>query len=219
MKILLINHYAGSDRMGMEYRPFYFAREWLADGHDVTVIAADYSHLRGHQPAVRADLQATQEEAVRFRWLRTSRYAGNGTRRALNMLEFVGKLFAYADRIAGEERPDLVICSSTYPLDIYPGAWIARKAGARLVFEVHDLWPLTPILLGRYSPAHPYIRLLQHAEDWAYRHADMVVSILPDAREYMVAHGLDPGKFVHIPNGAPVSRAHAEHEALPGGIE
>jgi len=219
MKILLIDHYAGSDLMGMEYRPFYFAQEWIAAGHDVTIIGADFSHLRGRQPTVTADLEITTEGHVRFRWLRTRHYDGNGVRRVVNMLEFVGKLFVYGRRIAAQEKPDIVICSSTYPLDIYPGARIARRAGARLVFEVHDLWPLTPILLGRLSPSHPFIRLLQHAEDWAYRHADTVVSILPDAKDYMVAHGLAPAKFVHVPNGIPTFRGLPDHEELPAEIQ
>lgn len=219
MKILLIDHYVGSDRMGMEYRPFYLAREWVAAGHDVTLLGADFSHLRGCQPAVRSDLDATEEEGVRFRWLRTNAYQGNGVGRMANMMAFVGKLFAHARRIAREERPDIVVCSSTYPLDIYPGAWIARMAGARLVFEMHDLWPLTPILLGGYAPRHPYIRLLQHAEDFAYRHVDMVISLLPDAHDHMVAHGLDPDRFAHIPNGIPVAHVDAAHRgSLPDPV-
>lgn len=213
MKILLINHYAGSDLMGMEYRPFYLGREWVASGHDVTILAAGWSHLRGRQPEVRADLASTEEEGVKFRWLRAHRYNGNGALRVANMLGFVGKLRLYADRIAREERPDLVICSSTYPLDIHAGARIATRAGARLIFEVHDLWPLTPILLGGYSPHHPYIRVLRHAEDRAYRDADMVVSILPHTCGYMAERGLDPAKFVHIPNGVPV--AHRQDGELP----
>jgi glycosyltransferase involved in cell wall biosynthesis len=207
VKVLLINHYAGSERMGMEYRPFYLAREWVADGHSATIVAADFSHLRSCQPKVHSDLESTEEEGVRFRWVRTNSYGGNGSRRVLNMLAFSGKLLAQAIRVEREERPDIVICSSTYPLDIYPGARIARRAKARLVFEVHDLWPLTPILLGGYSRKHPYIAALQYAEDWAYRHADSVVSILPNTREYMVGRGLDPRKFVHVPNGISVASA------------
>jgi glycosyltransferase involved in cell wall biosynthesis len=204
MKILLINHYAGSDQMGMEYRPFYFAREWAARGHSTTIIGSDFSHLRSRQPAVTADLQHTDEEGIRFRWICTNRYVGNGFARVANMTTFAGKLLCYARRIAREERPEVVICSSTYPLDIYGGARIAARADAQLVFEVHDLWPLTPVMLGGHASSHPYIRVLQHAEDRAYRRADRVVSLLPNARDYMVGRGLDPRKFVHIPNGVPV---------------
>ncbi|WP_431858209.1 glycosyltransferase family 4 protein [Azospirillum sp.] len=220
MNILVINHYAGSDRLGMEYRPFYLGREWASQGHAVTVIGSSFSHLRTHRPEIRADLDATEEEGIRFRWLRTGRYAGNGLGRVVNMMTFVGKLMAYADHIAGEVRPDLVICSSTYPLDIYPGARIARLSGARLVFEVHDLWPLSPMLLGGYSPRHPYIRLMQMAEDAAYRRADAVVSILPHTLEHMVTRGMNPRKFIHVPNGIPLAHPQASFDGdLPAEVE
>jgi len=219
MNILLINHYAGSDRLGMEYRPFHFGREWVDGGHRVTILAADFSHLRNVQPKIRRDLDVTEEEGVRFCWLRTNRYEGNGAWRVANMTAFVAKLRLYTARIARTERPDVVVCSSTYPLDIYPGAGIARRAGARLVFEVHDLWPLTPMLLGGYSPRHPYIRLLQRAEDYAYRRADTIISLLPHARDYMVGRGMGAHKFLHVPNGLPVSRGRPHEAELPPEVE
>ena len=56
LNILLINHYAGTPSLGMEYRPYYLAREWVRAGHRVTVVAANFSHVRTHQP------QAGEEE-------------------------------------------------------------------------------------------------------------------------------------------------------------
>ncbi len=32
MNILLINHYAGSPELGMEFRPYYMAKEWVKMG-------------------------------------------------------------------------------------------------------------------------------------------------------------------------------------------
>jgi glycosyltransferase involved in cell wall biosynthesis len=207
MKILLINHYAGSNQLGMEYRPFYLGQEWVRSGHAVTIVAASFSHSRTVQPAVTHSFQVTEEGGVRFIWIKSNRYVGNGAARIANILRFVGTLLANVDRIVREEQPEIVICSSTYPLDIYPGLRMARRAGAHLVFEVHDLWPLSPMLLGGYSPRHPFIKFLQRAEDKAYDQADLVVSILPNALPYMLSRGMQGHKFVHIPNGVVVDSA------------
>jgi len=86
-------------------------------------------------------------------------------------------------------------------MDIWVARRIARKAGARLVFEVHDLWPLSPIELSGMSPRHPFIRLVQKAEDDAYRDADVVVSMLPKVHSYMASRGLDLQKLTVVPNG------------------
>ena len=50
MNILIINHYAGSPEMGMEFRPYYLAREWQKLGHKVLIVGGTYSHLRKKQP-------------------------------------------------------------------------------------------------------------------------------------------------------------------------
>ena len=38
MKILLINHYAGSPNLGMEFRPNYVTKEWGKLGHEVLIV-------------------------------------------------------------------------------------------------------------------------------------------------------------------------------------
>ncbi|MCY1195539.1 PEP-CTERM/exosortase A-associated glycosyltransferase [compost metagenome] len=200
MNILLINHYAGSPRHGMEFRPYYLAREWIRQGHRVTIVASSVSHLRQQNPAVSQAVTREQIDGVDYLWLRTRPYAGNGAKRLLNMLQFTAKVRAMARELAAA-RPDVVIASSTYPYDIWPAAKIARAAGAKLVFEVHDLWPLTPRLLGGFSRRHPMIFSMQMAEDYACRHADKVVSLLPGTAPHLQGRGMAPGKFTYIPNG------------------
>ena len=202
MNILYIDHYAGSVSMGMEFRPYYLAREWQKMGHRVRVMAADYSHLRNHQPEVPTDTEISQIDGVEFQIIKAGTYEGNGAKRALSMFRFVAGLWRRAGWIAKEFMPEVIISSSTYPLDSYAAARIALKSKGRYIHEAHDVWPLTLVELGGMSPKHPFVQLLDRAERYAYRHCDRVVSILPDALPHMMEQGLqEESKFAFIPNG------------------
>ena len=221
MRILLINHYAGSVRHGMEYRAFYLAREWVRLGHAVLVVAASQSHVRTIQPAWPSALAGRAQEridGVDYLWLRTPKYRGNGVGRVVNIAAFCLQLAWNAARLARQFRPDAVVASSTYPMDIWPAARIARHAGAKLVHEVHDLWPLSPIELGGMSAQHPFIRLCQAAEDFACRHGDVVVSMLPKVQEHLRARGLDLRKLHIVPNGVLVDEWEAPGDPLTGAV-
>ncbi|MDD4975454.1 MAG: glycosyltransferase family 4 protein [Bacteriovorax sp.] len=201
MNILYINHYAGSLKYGMEFRPYYLAKRWIANGHKVTMMAASYSHIRAKQPEVTTPFVSEIIDGITYQWCKTPSYEQNGAKRFVNMLVFIFRLFQYAFKINSVDAPTAVIASSTYPLDIFPAWFIAKKFKAKLIFEVHDLWPLSPIELGGMSKYHPFIMLIQFAEDFAYKHSDSVVSMLPKTLEYMVSRGLKKEKFNYIPNG------------------
>ncbi|WP_457945340.1 glycosyltransferase family 4 protein [Caproiciproducens sp. LBM24188] len=202
MNIIYINHYAGSDRHGMEFRPYFMAKRWAAAGHNVTMVASSYSHLRTKNPDLQGN--ATMEETIdgiRYFWISGPKYEGNGIGRIKNMLSFLRGLYKYSDQITVQGKPDAIIASSTYPLDIYPAHRMKKKYGGMLIYEVHDLWPLSPIELGGMSPKHPFIMVMQAGENYCYKHSDYVVSLLPNAKEHMVEHGMSPEKFICIPNG------------------
>ena len=88
-RILYIEHYAGSPGMGMEFRPYYLAREWMKMGYRVDILAADYSHLRTRNPVIHHDFECTVEDGIRYHWVHTGEYSGNGVSRALTMEQFV----------------------------------------------------------------------------------------------------------------------------------
>jgi glycosyltransferase involved in cell wall biosynthesis len=201
MNILLINHYAGSNRLGMEYRPFYFAKEWKKSGHHITIVAATHSHIRTQNPEIENNYCYSDEDGIEYLWIKTPKYNSNSPKRFINMLFFIFRLFFLVKTILRKRKYDVVIASSTYPLDIFPARKIAKRLKAQLIYEVHDLWPLSPMELGGYSKWHPFIMLMQNAENYAYKNSDKVVSLLPVTKGYMVAHGLNEKKWFCIPNG------------------
>jgi len=201
MNILVINHYAGSPKYGMEFRHYYIAREWLKLGHRITIIGAGFSHLRSSQPLTDRNFSKEDIDGITYLWVKTPRYSCAGAKRIVNMITFISKLFWYKSRILQQSKPDIVIASSTYPLDIYPAYLIAKKSKAKLVFELHDMWPLSPIVIGGYSKFHPFIWSMQKAENFACRKSSAYISLLSNAKDYLVQHGLNTNKFFYVPNG------------------
>jgi len=221
MNILIINHYAGSPKYGMEFRPYYLAKEWVKQGHQVTIISANYSHLRNHQPKIKKDLESENKEGIIYLWLKTPEYLDSGIKRIVNMLTFVFKLLIYQKKIIEQTSPDIVIASSTYPLDVYPAYSIAKRNKAKLIFELHDMWPLSPQLIGGYSKYHPFIWLMQQAENFVCKSCHCYISLLGNTKDYLVKHGLNEEKFHHIPNGFSLDEINSigtpipkEHEEL-----
>lgn len=197
MNILLINHYAGSPDLGMEFRPYYMGREWIKQGNKVLIVGGSFSHLRKKQPQELFE----ERDGIKYSWIKLNGYRGNGIGRIISMFSFITKLWLWPKKYLHQFKPDVVIASSTYPLDIYPARKIAKKYKAKLIYEVHDLWPLSPMELGGYSKRHPFIQVIQQAENNCYRWSDAVVSMLPKAEEHMIQHGLKKGKFYYVPNG------------------
>jgi glycosyltransferase involved in cell wall biosynthesis len=220
MRILYLNHYAGSPKHGMEYRPYYLSREWLKAGDKVNILAASYSHLRQNNPKNLPGLFGEEEiDGIIYSWYATPGYKGNGIKRVLNIFTFLFQVWNMSRFFINKWTPDVVIASSTYPLDIYPARFLAKHAKARLIFEVHDLWPLTPVEVGGMSRLNPFIWLLQRAENFAYRKADTVVSMLPCAKSYMMEHGMAEDKFHYIPNGIAVDEWESAAVPLPAAHE
>jgi glycosyltransferase involved in cell wall biosynthesis len=140
-------------------------------------------------------------DGIRYVWVRTPSYHGNGFARAVNIFAFVAVLSLRQGEALGTNLPDVVIASSTYPLDFVAARRVAARAGAKVIYEVHDLWPLSLIELGNMSRWHPFIVLMQWAENYACRRADGIVSLLPKAEPHLRQHGMPEGHFTYIPNG------------------
>ncbi|HHT21573.1 MAG TPA: glycosyltransferase family 4 protein, partial [Tissierellia bacterium] len=218
MNIIYIDHYAGSDRLGMEFRPYYIARELQQQGHQVLIIAGDYSHLRKVNPPIKQDYQVKTIEGVPFLFIKSGKYAGNGIARVRSMIRFVRKIIKGKQTILETLTPDAIITSSTYPFDTYAGRSLAKASGARLYHEIHDLWPMTPMELGGYSRYHPFIFTMQQAEIAAYKKSNKIISILPNAAQHVRELGLDT-EVVYIPNGLPEAYFSDQQPADPAVIE
>lgn len=209
VNIWIVCPYAGSPRYGMNYRPYYFGREFARAGHRVVVVSGSYSHQFVRLPEVRGAYTREPIDGMEYVWIKVPRYRSSGDpARTAGWALFCARLGGVGR--LGLPKPDVIIVSSPIPYPILPAARLARKYQARLVFDVRDIWPLSLTALGGYSERHPFIQLTQAVENFAYKRADLVVTALPNALEHMSRHGLDSDRFLWVSNGVDADRASEE---------
>lgn len=202
MKVWYVNPYAGGPGVGRYWRAYYLSLEWMKLGHSVRVVTAGYHHLMDTKESKGGEHIV---EGVTYNYVPAVKYQGNGLSRFFSMIAFSVMFFFWGVRQGYKEKPDLMIYSSAHPFG-YPFAWcLAKFFRCKLFFEVRDLWPMSLIEIAGFGRFHPVVIVLSILEYFAYRTADIVISLLPGAKQYMQQRGMSPSKFVYVPNGAVLS--------------
>lgn len=213
--IWVLNFFAGSPASGWGERHYYLSKKWLEDGHRVTIVSSAYNHMFSNY--ARADHQYNFEhiESRLFCWVKTPKYNPQSVKRFWAMMVFALK--TYFVPVSKVGRPDIIIVSSMPIFSVVTG-WLLKKRyrANKFIFEIRDLWPLTPIHLMGYSHRNPMIRIMSWLEKFGYRKADHIVSVLPNSADYINSISKNPGKFNYIPNG--ISEEMLESEQLPADI-
>ena len=206
-----VQPYAGGAGIGRYHRGQHLAREWRSRGIETHVFCGANHHLLD---APRAPDSTLDTDAGRFHFVGLPGYDGNGVRRVANMAAFGAALRRHVAR-ARPPTPDVVVYSSPHLFGVRATRRLAARLGARFVFEVRDLWPLSLIELGDRGARHPLVLWLSLLERDACRRADAVVSLLPNAFEHLRARGLDEDRWCYIPNGIDPSNARAASPGTP----
>ena len=167
MNIWIINETIGSRIHGMVFRPYYFAKEFVKLGHKVTIFSGSYTHIFSKLPEVEGFSTTENIDGIDYCWIKTPKYGkSQSLGRILNAFTFVAKMFLLRKKRFG--KPDAVIITSPTPFSILNGYWIKKKTGAKLIFEVRDIWPLTLTEIGRLTDRHPFIRFTQFFENFCF---------------------------------------------------
>jgi glycosyltransferase involved in cell wall biosynthesis len=208
MHILLIHQaFAALDEPGGT-RHHEIARYLAEQGHQVTVIASPISYLAGSQqkaPAWRTE--AVDDLGVRIIRAYTYQMQHKDTlRRMYAHLSFMLSSFLIGLSIKNVD----IVWSTSPPFFQSGGSWLlARLKGARLLFEVRDLYPAFALAFGVVT--NPLIiALAETYEKFLYRSADQLMVNSPGYIQHLKARG---GKDIAlIPNGADTSMFNPQEE-------
>ncbi|MDY0216008.1 MAG: glycosyltransferase family 4 protein [Bacteroidales bacterium] len=198
--IWIINQYAGSSVHGMEYRHYYLAKEFIAQGHKVVMISGSYSHLHKVEPKIKEDFTNEDIEGITYCWVKIPKYERSVSMgRFKNMMAFAWNLRKFPS--SDFPKPDAIVVSSPSLFPIIIARKWATKFNAKLIFEIRDIWPLTLQELNGLKKWHPLSLLLFFFEKYAYAKADKIVSLLPDAYKHIQTYNVPESKLACIPNG------------------
>ena len=198
--IWIINQFAGTPESGWGERHYYLGQYWKKMGYEVKIISGSFNHVFNKFPETSGRYTIEELDGITFCWVKSPTYRPLSLMRFWSMLIFAFRIYQLP--VEKLKKPDIIIVSSMPIFPILPAYSLKKKLKARmLIFEVRDLWPLTPRYLGGYRCLNPMIVMLKWFEKFAYRRSDKIVTLMPNPHHYINTISGNPKKLFHIPNG------------------
>ena len=203
MRILALSHYYPPEVNAPVSRLSEHARVWREAGHEVTVVTCVPNHPAGQlYPGYRNRLwQEETIDGIRVIRLWTFLAANEGfLPRIANYLSYLFSVIFWMWRLP---RADIVMSTSPQFFCGLAG-WFLKRRKRPWVLEIRDLWPESIVTVGAMKRGAA-IRAIEKVEAFAYRKADLVVSVTDGFVPHICARR-PHGPIVVIKNGADLSR-------------
>jgi glycosyltransferase involved in cell wall biosynthesis len=198
--IWFINDYAGSAYHGMEFRNYYFAKEFVKMGYKVYIISASYMHLFKKIPKTDGNYTFEEIDGINYVWIKVPNYGeSTNKKRVLKWFVFTLKLFFLPFKKMS--KPNFIIASPMAPFLVLPAYRLAKKFNAKFIYEIKDIWPQSIIELGSVSATHPLIKIMSWCERFAIKKADTIVSSLQNYGSHLESDLNISKDFTWINNG------------------
>jgi len=201
--IWIFNHYATNmfkDRGGRHY---CFASNLFERGYSVTIFCASTIHNSPDSIDMGQNKYMVDSvDGVKFVFVNTSNYIGNGKQRIKNMLDFYRNLFPASKNCAEiNGKPDIIIASSVHPLTWLAGYKLSKMYDSKFIAETRDLWPETLVSMGKLSRDGIPAKVLYKLEKYIYKKANKLIFTFPGGKDYVESIGINTLKVRYINNG------------------
>lgn len=199
MRLVLICQYYPPEVGAAANRVAAFARLWRQAGHDVEVVTGLPNHPDGRiKPGYRPGRRTEDGvPVVRCRLLPAP--AGSFVKRTVGQVTFMVTALAAALRRC--RRPDAIVVSTPGFFSIFTGFALRAVWRRPVVLDVRDLWPGFARSYGVIGATWALVPF-EWLERWAYRHADLVLTVSDGLVGQIVEAGADRARVRLIPNGA-----------------
>lgn len=223
MKILFLSHYFPPEVNAPATRTYEHCKQWVKDGHDVTVISCVPHHPMGKAyPGYRNNFfHVEYKDGIKAIKVWTYITANEGfIKRTFNYVFYMVMAIVVAPFIG---KADVVISTSPQFFNGLAGYAVSRLKRCPWVLEIRDLWPESILAVGAIKNKQA-IALLEWLEWFAYRKADHIVPVTHAFQKHIEACGGESDKITVIRNGVdltffteqPVDERFAEQLGVTG---
>lgn len=204
MRFLILTQYYPPETGAPQTRLASMAKELQRLGHQVEVVTAMPNHPTGRVfPEYRGRLYCREAHCglpVHRVWLFAS--TGAGLRRMMNYASFTAMSLFGLCRVS---RPDYLFVESPPLFLSLPGFLFSRLWGAKMIFNVADLWPDSVRELGLMKDGF-VLHAADRLEAWTYRVSDYVNAVTEGNRVTLaVKKAVPTRKILFLPNGVDTS--------------
>ena len=200
MRILFLSHYFPPEVNAPASRTYEHCKQWVKDGHEVTVVTCVPNHPRGKIYAGYRNRLFWRDEKDGIQVIRLWTYvtANEGfVKRTVNYLSY---MLAVLLALPLLPKSDIVISTSPQFFNGLAGYFVSRLKRIPWVLEIRDLWPESILVVGAIKNKR-IIRFLEFLEMFAYRKADCIVPVTDSFKRYMVGKGIALEKIEVVKNG------------------
>lgn len=197
MKIVYFYQYFATPKGSWGTRVYEFAKEWVEQGHEVTVVTSIYS---------KSDLTAQKLiedqvfEGINVKVINVTIDNKQGfLKRIWTFVQYSFLACFYALKLPAD-----VVIASSGPITVgLPGLIANIFRGRKLVFEVRDLWPEGAIELGVLNN-----KTIQKIAYWfekkCYKRSELVVALSPGMQQN-IQKRFPKTNVISVPNSANIS--------------
>lgn len=201
MHILFLSHYFPPEVNAPASRTFEHCRQWVCDGHRVTVVTCAPNHPRGevYEGYRNALYSWEQKDGIDVLRLWTYVTANEGfLKRTLNYFSYMFAAILAAPFLS---KADIVVSTSPQFFNGLAGYIVSHIKRTPWVLEIRDLWPESILAVGAIRN-RAVIRALEWLELFAYKNADRIVPVTDAFERYIQGKGICREKIAVIKNGA-----------------
>jgi glycosyltransferase involved in cell wall biosynthesis len=204
MRILFLSHYFPPEVNAPASRTYEHCKQWVQDGHKVTVVTCAPNHPRGtvYEGYHNKLFQREEQNGIQVVRVWTYVTANEGfLKRTLNYLSYMVAAVLVVPFLSNF---DVVLSTSPQFFNGLAGYLVSRLKRVPWILEIRDLWPESIVAVGAITN-RPVIRLLEGLELFAYRKADHLVVVTDAFKAHMLAKGISSKKVTVIKNGVDFS--------------